>query len=234
MGEDGQKAKGVVSYTSECDPEWPESPRRMPARPIPVLVKKTDKIIENRFNYRLTLFSFTTFNWIYDSFYTDVKGGTVIKKIPLFIPEYLTAKGLAHLIMQAGSPYVLEQNTILINTKLANKSEINFIKKILLDKYNIESIVSSNYSNDNVNFNLIIKDLSFFNLTKIIAPHMPLEFSFLLHSDYLSSFVQNSKNLENKNISDLFEPIVIYNDLSTDINRKSIIKENVDKSGIYK
>lgn len=164
------------------------------ARPIPVLVKKTDKIIENRFNYRLTLFSFTTFNWIYDSFYTDVKGGTVIKKIPLFIPEYLTAKGLAHLIMQAGSPYVLEQNTILINTKLANKSEINFIKKILLDRYNIESIVSSNYSNDNVNFNLIIKDLSFFNLTKIIAPHMPLEFSFLLHSDYLSSFVQNSKN----------------------------------------
>jgi hypothetical protein len=32
------------------------------ARPIPVLVKKTDTIIENRFNYRLTLFTFTNFN----------------------------------------------------------------------------------------------------------------------------------------------------------------------------
>jgi hypothetical protein len=32
------------------------------ARPIPVLVKKTDTIVENRFNYRLTLFTFTNFN----------------------------------------------------------------------------------------------------------------------------------------------------------------------------
>jgi len=61
---------------------------------------------------------------------------------------------------------------------------------------------------------------------------MPLEFSFLIHSDYLSSFVQIFNNLD-KNFC-LFIPIVIYNNLSTDINRKIIIKDNEGKSGIYR
>jgi len=37
---------------------------------------------ENRFNYRLTLFTFTSFNWIYDSFYTIENG--IAKKKELF------------------------------------------------------------------------------------------------------------------------------------------------------
>jgi len=35
-------------------------------------------------------------------------------------------------------------------------------------------------------------------------------------------------------VYDLFIPIVIYNNLSTDINRKIIIKDNEGKSGIYR
>jgi hypothetical protein len=30
-------------------------------RPIPILVEKSDKLIKNRFNYKLTLFTFTSF-----------------------------------------------------------------------------------------------------------------------------------------------------------------------------
>uniref|UniRef100_UPI0030E4BF69 LAGLIDADG endonuclease n=1 Tax=Daedaleopsis nitida TaxID=1140402 RepID=UPI0030E4BF69 len=44
------------------------------ARPFPTLVEKSEKIIENRFNYRLTLFTFTSFIWIYDSYYKTIKG----------------------------------------------------------------------------------------------------------------------------------------------------------------
>ena len=56
------------------------------SRPVPTLVQKSDPIIENRFNYRLTLFTFTSFNWIYDSFYINVNGKTV-KKVPFFIAD---------------------------------------------------------------------------------------------------------------------------------------------------
>jgi hypothetical protein len=50
----------------------------------------------NRFNYRLTLFTFTSFNWIYDSFYTIENGVAKKKKVPLFISDYLTPVGLAN------------------------------------------------------------------------------------------------------------------------------------------
>lgn len=67
------------------------------SRPIPVLVKNQNEstLLENRFNYRLTLFSFTSFSWIYDSFYKNLNGKS-IKRIPFFICEYLTPLGLAH------------------------------------------------------------------------------------------------------------------------------------------
>ena len=72
------------------------------ARPIPTLVKKSDKEIQNRFNYKLTLFTFTNLIWIYDSFYKTVNGINK-KSIPFFIADYLSPIGLAHLVMQIGS-----------------------------------------------------------------------------------------------------------------------------------
>jgi|SRR5215470_16304834 len=45
------------------------------AQPVPVLVKKTNNLLlEKRFNYRLTIFTFTNLTWIYESFYTIVEG----------------------------------------------------------------------------------------------------------------------------------------------------------------
>lgn len=91
------------------------------AKPVPVLVIKKPKIlpllaasqslptateiglkaigrqeaVEKRFNYRLTLFTFTSLTWIYDSFYTIAEGSPK-KKVPYFIDNYLTPIGLAH------------------------------------------------------------------------------------------------------------------------------------------
>ena len=55
-----------------------------------------------RFNYRLTLYTFSSLVWIYDSFYHDING-VMIKRIPYWIEEYITPMGLAHWIMQDGS-----------------------------------------------------------------------------------------------------------------------------------
>ena len=98
------------------------------ARPIPTLVEKSDKEIEKRFNYRLSLFTFTSFIWIYDSFYKTVKGKT-IKCVPFYIGDYLTPIGLAHVIMQDGS-YQKDQG-INIATNCFTFYECNFLSTIL-------------------------------------------------------------------------------------------------------
>lgn len=54
-----------------------------------------DSRVEKRFNYKLTLFTFSSFTWIYDSFYITVKGKT-IKTVPVYISDYLTPLGLAN------------------------------------------------------------------------------------------------------------------------------------------
>ena len=124
------------------------------ARPVPILVKKSkfltynssfyataiinnspieglcgdveDKI-ENRFNYRLTLFTFTSFTWIYDSFYKTINGATV-KIVPHYIAEFLTPISLAHLIMQIGHPIV---EGLILRTQFNNISD-KFISKLII------------------------------------------------------------------------------------------------------
>jgi hypothetical protein len=138
-----------------------------------------DSRVEKRFNYKLTLFTFSSFTWIYDSFYITVKGET-IKTVPFYISDYLTPLGLAHLVMQTG----VKENEVLTlslrETNFINISEFNLIKEALLNKYNIESDIMLNRKGYESKFSIIIKNSSFLKLSKIIAPHMPLEFSFLL------------------------------------------------------
>jgi hypothetical protein len=58
---------------------------------IPKLIKKSDgknnKQVNKsipKFNYRLTLFTFSSLVWIYDSFYCKVDG-SIVKKVPDWI-----------------------------------------------------------------------------------------------------------------------------------------------------
>jgi hypothetical protein len=138
-----------------------------------------DSRVEKRFNYKLTLFTFSSFTWIYDSFYTIVEGSPK-KKIPYFIDNYLTPIGLAHLVMQTGVKANEVLTLSLRETNFINIYEFNLIKETLLNKYNIESDIRLNRKGYESKITIIIKNSSFLNLSKIIAPHMPLEFSFLL------------------------------------------------------
>lgn len=112
------------------------------SRPVPGLVKKFDKSkvfeVENRFNYRLTLFTFTNLTWIYESFYITV-GGLNKKIVPFFISEYLTPIGLAHWIMQDGN-YQKGQG-IKIATNSFTYEECKFLSSIITSKYNLKTSV---------------------------------------------------------------------------------------------
>ena len=108
------------------------------SRPTPTLVKKSDVVLENRFNYRLTLFTFTSFIWLYDSFYKTVNGVT-IKIVPFYIADYLTPLGLAHWIMQDGS-YQKGQG-ISIATNSFSYEECKFLATILTDKFGLKTNV---------------------------------------------------------------------------------------------
>jgi hypothetical protein len=88
---------------------------------IPKCIKKTESgndkrsdLCIHRFNYRLTLYTFSSFIWIYDSFYIKApENGVSKKKVPEWIEEYITPIGLAHWIMQDGS----RQKNLLLHMK---------------------------------------------------------------------------------------------------------------------
>ena len=152
------------------------------ARPVPALVKKsgiqniTSSQPEDRFNYRLTLFTFTSFNWIYDSFYTNGIGGNVIKKVPLFIPEYLTARGLAHWIQQDGS-YQKGQG-LSIATHSFTYEECKFLALILSQKYNFKtSVIKSGKPNQ---WRVSIWKESMPNLVELVKPYFIPEMVYKL------------------------------------------------------
>ena len=100
----------------------------------PHLVKKSDKKspieLQDRFNYRLTLYTFTSLLWIYDSFYKDVNGKK-IKVIPSWIGDYITPLGLAHLIMQVGS---LKKEGLVLNLNLDSFKDLYFMKTLFKGK----------------------------------------------------------------------------------------------------
>nr|QXM15414.1 LAGLIDADG endonuclease [Leucoagaricus naucinus] len=168
------------------------------ARPIPLLVQKKEfshstttnnsnnsthneklknvNIIENRFNYRLTLFSFTSFNWIYESFYTKVKGGKTIKKVPLFISEYITPKGLAHWIMQDGSHQ--KGQGVYIATNSFTFEECKFLAFTLTNKYKLKtSVIKSGKTNQ---WRISIWKESMPRLAELVGPHFISEMEYKL------------------------------------------------------
>ena len=95
---------------------------------------KTNKIL---FHYRINTYTFTSLNWLYDLFYKNN-----IKILPLDheIWNYFTEFSLAIWFMDDGSKtksgYRLATNCFTIN-------EINFLQKLLLEKFNLKTTKQS-------------------------------------------------------------------------------------------
>jgi hypothetical protein len=130
---------------------------------------------ENRFNYRLTLFAFTSFNWIYDSFYT-IENGIAKKKVPFFISDYLTPVGLANWIMQDGS--FQKGQGIFIATNSFTFEECQMLALILYNKYGFRtSVIKTGHL---YQWRISIWKESMPLLAKIVGPYIIPEMEYKL------------------------------------------------------
>lgn len=140
----------------------------------PKLVVKSESIEDKRlnkseiwFNYRLTLFTFTNFLWIYNSFYSKINGIT-IKKITLGIEKFITPIGLAHWIMQNGSRQT--NQGISLATNSFTFEECKFLSNIIKKKYKLKtSVVKTGYPNQ---WRINIWKESMNDLVLIVKPYI--------------------------------------------------------------
>ncbi len=137
--------------------------------------KRLNKI-ETRFNYRLTLFTFTSFTWIYDSFYKSVNGVNV-KKVPYWIAEYITPLGLAHWIMQDGSRQV--NQGISLATNSFTFEDCKFLSYILEEKYKLKCTVVKTGHLGQWRINVWKESMT--NLVTIVKPYIidEMKYKFL-------------------------------------------------------
>lgn len=147
------------------------------SKPVPTLIKKSNKYlkIQDQFNYKLTLFTFSSFSWIYDSFYKTVNGKTV-KKVPFYIADYLTPLGLAHWIMQDGS--FQKGQGIFIATNSFTYEECKFLANILVEKYSLKtSVIKTGTPNQ---WRVSVWKKSMPTLRKIVEPYIIPEMKYKL------------------------------------------------------
>ena len=131
----------------------------------PINDKRLDTTI--RYNYRLTTFSFTSFLWIYDSFYHEVNG-IMTKKIPKWIGEFITPMGLAHWIMQDGSRQKNQGLTIATNS--FTYEDCVFLSEILKEKYGLKtSVVKAGHIDQ---WKISIWKQSMADLVSIVKPYI--------------------------------------------------------------
>jgi len=153
---------------------------------VPKLVKKSDSNDYNllyepkmRFNYRLTLFTFSSLVWIYDSFYLEMNG-KLVKRVPNWIEEYITPIGLAHWIMQDGSRQM--NQGICIATNSFTYEDCLFLSNILEKKYKLKtSVVKTGHINQ---WRISIWKESMSVLVSIVKPYVIDEMKYKF-KDYI-------------------------------------------------
>lgn len=162
------------------------------SRPVPSLVEKSDKIIKNRFNYRLSLFTYSNLEWIYDSFYNkelelelelsdqlnlDNTQNKQIKSVPNFISDYLTPIGLSHWIMQKG--YFTKGEGISLDTNCFNFTQCEFIANILYFKYKLNTSVVKYHNQNKWRISILKRSIPL--LSEIVSPHIIPEMKYIIY-----------------------------------------------------
>uniref|UniRef100_UPI0021141F42 hypothetical protein n=1 Tax=Aspergillus sclerotioniger TaxID=319627 RepID=UPI0021141F42 len=146
----------------------------------PKLVVKSESInskrldvTSTRYNYRLTTHSFTSLLWIYNSFYYEING-TIIKKVPDWIGEFITPIGLAHWILQDGSRQ--KNQGINLATNSFSHKDCVYLSKILNEKYGLKtSVVKAGHVGQ---WKISIWKQSMTDLVSIIKPYIVDEMKY--------------------------------------------------------
>ncbi len=132
-------------------------------REIPLIKTRVSSNNELRYYYRFRTYTFSSFNWILDSFYLHNR-----KVIPRFIGDYLTPLALAIWIMDDGSLH--KNKGLKFSTNCFTLKEIKFLQGILLEKYNLKSTIhKTGYINQ---YNIYILKSSMNDLINIVKPHI--------------------------------------------------------------
>jgi len=112
---------------------------------------------------RFNTYTYSSFNWIHDSFYLNN-----IKRVPEFIGDYLTPQGLAHWIMDDGN-YIRDRG-LRISTHSFTYKEVSFLSELLTNKYGLKtSLHSGKIENTHV---IYISKKSLPDLIEIVRPFM--------------------------------------------------------------
>uniref|UniRef100_UPI0023F0FA3E LAGLIDADG homing endonuclease n=1 Tax=Cyathus jiayuguanensis TaxID=380660 RepID=UPI0023F0FA3E len=118
---------------------------------------------EIRYYYRFRTFTFSSFDWIYNSFYPNGSR----KVIPKFINTYLTPLALAVWMMDDGTSF--KNKGFKFCTNGFTLKETQYLALVLQNKYKLEtSIHKTGLINQ---YNIYKPKSSFKELIKIVAPH---------------------------------------------------------------
>ena len=146
----------------------------------PNLVRKSEGIIDTRidntvaiFNYRLSLFTFTYFVWIYDSFYSESNGMTIIK-VTCWIDQYITPLSLAHWIMQDGSRQMKQGVSLATNSFTYEECEL--LCCIISKKFNLKCTVVKTGTNHKWRINIWKQSMPI--LVTIVIPYIIKEMKY--------------------------------------------------------
>ncbi len=152
-----QWLNGLVSALGYCNPITPQ-------------IQARDN--GNRFVIRFSMFTFASFNWIYDVFY--VNG---VKVVPACIEMYLTPLALAIWIMDDGG--AIPGRSIRLATNSFTLQDVEFLATILRTKYGLDtSVHSAGVPNQ---WLLYIKRGSLPKLASIVKPHMHSSMTYKLN-----------------------------------------------------
>ena len=113
--------------------------------------------------YRFRTFTYSSFNWLLDAFYPN---GTR-KVVPKFMDTYLSPLALAVWMMDDGTSY--KNKGFKFSTNSFTLEEIQYLRLVLKNKYNLDSTVHKSGLNNQ--YNIYIPKSSLKKLIEIVTPH---------------------------------------------------------------
>ena len=130
-----------------------------------------------RYILRFRTFTYSSFNWIYDSFYISyrMKGNKAIssicgrrKIVPFFIGDFLSPLAIAIWILDDGCK--IPNKGIRFSTNSFTLIEVKFLSQIFKDKYNLKTSIHK--TGDLNQYNIYITKESTLTLSYLVKPYI--------------------------------------------------------------
>lgn len=134
-------------------------------------LKKADQI-KQYFGYGFNTFTFRSLNWIYNMFYSNGKKTISINKK---IEEYIDPLALSIWIMDDGG---WTNYGVRISTNSFTLEEIEFLVKVLKDKYELNCTIQKIETVDQ--YSIYIKAESIYKLRELVQPYMHKSMNYKL------------------------------------------------------